>query len=337
MYYMNNPGYFVDSLHGRPWYRCQKCRFDTSDRTRILNHVKYKCRPRPFPEMDIPLTEWIDHQKTTMHGLKLAVSLLTWNTAEASIPAACALIAEMNRLANLNVTVKLFWVDNGSTDGTVEALNVIFGDNLAAKSLWPTNFGQSVARNWLRNQILASDCNMWSMVDGDIEVIPYSLFAQARYLFENPLNVGCIGMYSRNCTHVLDLETATQCRKLNPWMVTEEPQIAWTNYGTFRRSVIRLCEFEDKGPFDGPGWGFEDDDFYMQMVANNYTSHNTVMMRHLHRRRHSSIKLLDPKQYLEIYNARKQFLWEKWHKHENPTIHAHITRLKNQTPPVLEY
>lgn len=333
---MNNLGYYQDTLSNQPVYRCQRCKFDTFEVQRIQHHVRYNCRaPRALPEDDIPLSEWRQSHKDTLRGLDIGVSLLTWNTREASEFAAKALLAEAQRLHEFGVKLHLFWADNGSDDGTNDSLNDIFGSTLAAKVTYLTNMGQSRARNDLIWAFLESKAHYMLMVDGDIELVPYSAFAMARFMESVPDNIGCIGMNSRNCTHKLDLDTATNCRKIESWMTQGDPEIAWTNYGMFRKEVFTDCMFDETGPFNGPGWGFEDDDLYMQMRVAGYDSLNTPNFRHLHRRRHSSVKNLGMDNATVIHNERQRYLAEKW-KNE-PLVADRIRIIRHQTMPHMEY
>lgn len=333
---MNNLGYYQDTHTNQPVYRCQRCKYDTFQLQSIQHHVRYNCRaPRALPEEDIPFSEWLQSHKDTLRGLEIGVSLLTWNTREASEFAAHALLAEAQRLSGFGIKLHLFWADNGSEDGTLESLNDIFGDTLAAKFSYAVNLGQSKARNDLIWAVQKTKPHYMLMVDGDIELVPYSAFAMARFLESVPDNIGCIGMNSRNCTHKLDLETATSCRKIEAWMTQGDPQIAWTNYGMFRMPVLEVCKFDETGPFDGPGWGFEDDDLYMQMRVSGYDSLNTPNFRHLHRRRHSSVKNLGMDTATAIHHERQRYLVQKW-KNE-PMVADRIRAISHQTMPFLEY
>lgn len=334
---MHNTGYFISTIRNQEWFRCQKCKYDTFERSRIVRHVSKCCPPRPLPEADLPHSEWLKLHCDTLRGLKIGISFLTWNTRSASEPAATAIMDECHRLSGFGVKTAVFWADNGSDDGTVESLNSIFGTNLAAKFAYCVNRGQSVARNDMLLAFLKTDCDYLIMVDGDIEMVPYSSFALARCMEDSQPSIGCVGMYSGNCTHKLDLDTASTCRMIAPWMLEEDPTIAWTNYGIFRRSVVEQCKFDETGPFDGPGWGFEDDEYYLQMLASGFTSHNTKYFRHLHRRRHSSLKNLDPQQAIDIFTSRRDYVISKWKNYPHDQIQSRTKAIANWKLPVLEY
>jgi GT2 family glycosyltransferase len=323
-----SPGYFIDSIGGQPWYRCQRCPYDGFLHENIRAHVQYAhggpiAMPAPGP--------------TCIAGHKIAIGLLTWNTCSASICAATAIRQEIDRLIDAGAVPRLFWVDNGSTDDTVECVRT---------ALWyrcrdhcteihnADNLGQSVARNSIIAECLAWGADYLLMVDGDIEIVPGSALSMGNYLETASPATGCVGVYCRNCTHVRDVEVATEFPALDDCYLDLQPAIAWTNYGMFRRSVLETCKFDTSGPFAGPGWGFEDDDYYMQMVVAGYCSLNTKYVRHMHRRRHSSLRALEPSLAAKVFRDRQQYMIAKWGN--EPLVADRIRLLANQTMPVVD-
>jgi hypothetical protein len=71
-------------------------------------------------------------------------------------------------------------------------------------------------------------------------------------------------------------------------------------------------KFETRGAFGGPGWGLEDDDMFLQMLAHGWDNRYFNGMVYLHRALHSSWTTLGRKQVLDVFKSRKQFLLEKW-------------------------
>lgn len=336
-------GYFVDSIASQQWFRCLRCQYDSFSLGSIRDHVRYAhSDPLILPESAMDLRSWIaQNHHSPLHGKRIGISFLTWNTRTASQHGLSAICTEMDRLDSMGVASRCFWVDNGSQDGTVASLQTLIqahgAQNRVISRANAENLGQGSARNWAIGEFLRWGGDYLLMVDGDIEIVPYSSFAMASYLHGTDAYIGCFGMHCRNCTHVMDSEVAVDCRKIEPWMVDRDPFIAWTNYGVFRKEVLELCKFEENGPFYGPGWGFEDDDYQLQMMVHGYDSINTKYYRHLHRRRHSSVGILGRSLAAKVHAERKAYLLEKWGPCTDPGVQQYLFRLSNQTMPVLEY
>src|SRR5205814_10348817 len=63
--------------------------------------------------------------------------------------------------------------------------------------------------------------------------------------------------------------------------------IAYTQYGLFSRALFDVCRFD---PNYGPGWGFEDDDLFMQMLHKGIHA-KQVTWKYYHQRRSSLVNL----------------------------------------------
>lgn len=303
--------FFEDSIAGQPIYRCLQCKFDSFSASTIRTHCALHEQLVP-PETGIPIAMWEKSRQNCLGAAKIAICFLTWNTVKSSALAARAIANEYQRLLRLGCQCKVFWADNGSYDGTQESVGMEFAQIPYAHSLFDTNFGQSVARNSMISLATVWGYDYLLMVDGDVEIVPYSAFALARYLSEHPSNIGCIGLHCHNSTHIDDANVSTECRYIATWMADSSPRIAWTNYGMFRREVLDIVRFDEAEPFLGPGWGFEDDDLCLSMLVSGFECRNTKWFRHMHRRRHSSLRLLDPSLAAKVFNYRKRYLIEKW-------------------------
>src|SRR3712207_4249018 len=65
--------------------------------------------------------------------------------------------------------------------------------------------------------------------------------------------------------------------------------VAWTQYGLFRREVFAAgVRFDTNAPFDGAGWGFEDNDLAFQLEVKGFANQRFSGMTYLHRNVHSS-------------------------------------------------
>lgn len=334
--------YYTDSIHNQPVFRCLRCRYDSFSTDSIDLHCRYQHGPLVLPEVEMPQDQWISHAKDVVSRWmdiksvvpKLAIGFLTWNTKDASTRGAQQIAHECKRLRDLGIECAVFWADNGSTDGTVAALQQIFESAPCEQIHASENRGQSWGRNRIIEGALGWGCDFLLMVDGDIEIIPYSGFAMTRAMLEYqdpklPMQVGCIGMYCYNCTgDENDPEVPQDCRKIDPWMLKIPVPIAWTNYGIFSRGVLETCKFDESPAFTGAGWGWEDDDFYVQMLNAGYASLNTPYFRHYHRKRNSSLRNMDHTLAAKVYQERINYLRAKW----TGNVHAgHLLRALDTT------
>ena len=91
--------------------------------------------------------------------------------------------------------------------------------------------------------------------------------------------------------------------------------VAWTQYGLFRAGIFRDgVRFDEDPPFDGAGWGFEDNDLAFQMEVRGYRSQRFMGVTYLHRKARSSIRIM---RRLGIdadalFAKRRSRLLEKW-------------------------
>lgn len=334
--------YFTTTIDNQPLYKCLMCQYDCFSQDSIAAHCSHSHPKVVLPEMELSQTEWI--AKIISAGVSktpsIAICLLTWNTKEASTHSAQSIVAEMARLELLGVKAKVYWADNKSTDGTQEAVQEVFGEGPRVASwLFRDHVGQCAARNAMIDMARSEHYDYIMMLDGDVEIIPFSSFAMMRYLWRYwPVyKVGCIGMYSLNCTHQWDNAVAEECRCIKEFMVSEDTPIAWTNYGMFVGEMFDPggIRFDTAEPFQGIGWGLEDDDLYLQMVLRGWKSVNTKYFRHMHRRRHSSIKLIGEILASNIFEKRREYIVQKW-KNE-PTAQAVLMSVARHRLPRLEY
>jgi GT2 family glycosyltransferase len=256
-------------------------------------------------------------------GVIITLGCLCWNTKDVTVQSVKALILESERLRSLGNTVHVAIVDNGSTDGTPEALGnleVGAGGSDYFVQTNPTNEGISIGRNQLVEQALEWDSDYILLIDGDIEVVPFSTYVMAQYMEAHKV-AGCIGAYSGNFTRER-LRCTKYLHEIDPAKVKGEDPIAWTQYGLFRCSMFKMgLRFEDEGPFGDPGWGFEDVDFALRMQQRGWDSRHFTGMCYLHRNVRSSWESL-ANQGINIQQAfydRKNFLLKRWRGRLDPS------------------
>ena len=254
----------------------------------------------------------------------ILLSLLTWNTRQASIDSVKAYLREAEMLERLGHQPMLCVSDNGSTDGTADALREI-----EAHVRFPhrfvyndRNLGNSIARNQIVAYAREAGADYVLLMDGDIEIVPFSSFAMLRYLQTHGSRVGCIGAFSLSQTPMRERAT-TSWYSIDPRTVQSSDIVSWTQYGMFRREVFENnILFDESGPFGGPGWGYEDNDLAFQMQTKGYRNDYFSGMTYLHRNVRSSVQNLRRSglDAGQLCAARRQYLLDKWSCH--PEISA---------------
>jgi glycosyltransferase involved in cell wall biosynthesis/SAM-dependent methyltransferase len=246
----------------------------------------------------------------------IVLALLTWNTRQVSLESLEAYLREAHLLARLGHRPHLCICDNGSTDGTPAALQA-FAEKLTLPHrllLNPQNRGNSIARNQIIDYLQEVNGDYLMFMDGDIEVVPFSSVALLRHMENCGSQLGCIGANSAGQTPHRS-HTSPCLYAIDPAQVRSTNLVAWTQYGMFRRQIFNAgVRFDENTPFNGPGWGFEDNDLAFQMETKGFANQYFGGMVYLHRAAHSSLRILreqghDP---LHLYRNRKQYVIQKW-------------------------
>jgi len=251
----------------------------------------------------------------------ITLGYLCWNTRDISVEGVIALIEEAKRLTRLGLVPSIVIVDNGSTDGTLEAI-----DNVRRTLGWEsqipiyirafdTNIGICKARNVIIDTAKHLGSKYLMLMDGDIEIVPLSSYTMTRYL-ECHWDVGVIGAYSANFSEHRN-ECALNLIEIPESRTRSDIRCAWTQYGLFRCEMFQKgVRFDEEGPFGGLGWGYEDDDLHYQLVEAGYKNRYFGGMRYLHRALHSSWPELKAQgiDLDKMFVSRKQYLVQKWKK-----------------------
>lgn len=270
----------------------------------------------PYPHTCLGMVLGKAEKPVLPKGKKITLGLLSWNTKESTLESLQAYLREAALLRRLGCEASVIVCDNGSIDGTADALRQL-DKNIDLPHRFVINAenrGSSIARNQIIDLFLTDGGDYLMMMDGDIEIVPFSSFAMFRYLEEQGRLLGCLGPHSsgfspqrgQTTEYLFDL---SRCRKefVN--------YVAWTQYGMFRREVFADgVRFDENKPFDGEGWGFEDNDLAFQMLVKNYQIQVFTGMTYLHRNVHSSIRVIkanggDPRLN---YENRRRYIVGKW-------------------------
>lgn len=250
------------------------------------------------------------------NGRKIVLALLTWNTCNVSIDSVHAHIREARMLQRLGQVPFLCVCDNGSTDGTVEALQALEPEiDVSYKFILnKENLGSSIARNQIIDYMLECDADYLLFMDGDIEIVPFSSFAMLRYMENSGHRLGCIGADSVGQTPYRERASA-YLYSINGCPLETTNLVAWTQYGMFRREVFEDgVRFDETEPFNQAGWGFEDNDLAFQMEMKGYLNQRFFGMTYLHRAARSSIRIMCERgiNAQALYARRKQYVIDKW-------------------------
>ena len=246
----------------------------------------------------------------------VVLALLTWNTWIPTVDSVGAYAREAEMLERAGHTPIVCVCDNGSDDGTADALRRLEG-SLAVRHRFlynERNRGNSVARNQIIDVALDAGADYIVFMDGDIEAVPGSSMAMLRYMESEGHWLGCLGADSAHHTDARD-RTARCLYSVRDCRVLSTPIVAWTQYGMFRAQMFAEgIRFDESGPFAGPGWGFEDNDLAFQMQMKGYRNEYFSGMTYLHRGVKSSVRNLqrsglDP---TGLFLQRQRHVIAKW-------------------------
>jgi SAM-dependent methyltransferase len=249
---------------------------------------------------------------------RVLLALVTWNTREVSLESLNAYLQEAYLLRRMGHTPFICVCDNGSVDGTQQALRDLDPDIDVEHRfiLNDCNRGSSIARNQILDYMQQVEADYILFMDGDIEIVPFSSIAMLRYMESNGSRLGCIGPYAWGKGQSnLRSQIAPIFYSIDPTLVATNNVVAWTQYGMFRRKVFEDgVRFEQQSPFDDVGWGFEDNDLVFQMNVKGYVNQSFTGMTYLHRDIRSSIRIMTSQgiNARARYEARQRYVIDKW-------------------------
>jgi glycosyltransferase involved in cell wall biosynthesis len=269
---------------------------------------------QPYPHACLGGVFYKSHPGGVPPGKKLVLALLTWNTREVSLDSVRSYSREASMLERLGHYPHICVCDNGSTDGTAAALRRLQAEVKVPFKLIcnQKNLGSSRARNQIIDYMLEIGADYLLFMDGDIEIVPFSSFAMMRYMENNGHRLGCIGADSAGQTP-FRVRASSSFYSINRVETTN--LVAWTQYGMFRRAIFDDgIRFDESEPFNGAGWGFEDNDLAFQMDLQGYVNQRFFEMTYLHREARSSIRVMRQLgiDVYALYEQRKHYIIDKW-------------------------
>ena len=231
--------------------------------------------------------------------MKLSINILSWNTYATLHETLHVLIKELR-----GIDSEVIIVDNGSTDGCERLATIRNGENL----------GISKGKN---QGIDTSKGDYILLLDGDIIPVPNSIVCLVAYLDAHP-ECQAIGFLPNKFTNRKE-EAEERCENLEP---VERYYGHCIYYGLYRRELFDKIKFDEQY---GPGYGWEDLDFFMQMQSNGISQWvagiNHSAGRYYHQI-NSSLKkdCLGSQMNIETVNERKEIFDRKWEKNvkQNP-------------------
>jgi glycosyltransferase involved in cell wall biosynthesis len=180
--------------------------------------------------------------------MKISINILTWNCFSTLHDTLHILSNDLARIPH-----ELIVVDNGSTDGSEKFATIANKENR----------GVSIGKN---QGIKASKGEYILLLDGDIVPVPNSVNLLIEWLDSHP-EEHAIGFYPNKFTDQRNKNGQKHHEEC--CNVLHEPRIhtqVIAFYGLFRRKMFdEGLLFPEYHPFDGPGYGWEDSDLYMQM------------------------------------------------------------------------
>jgi cellulose synthase/poly-beta-1,6-N-acetylglucosamine synthase-like glycosyltransferase len=255
---------------------------------------------------------------------------LFWKHKDVGRENLAALVAEAKLWRKCGIECSVIAVDNGSPEEDFGMLKSVLADCEVPYSLIrnESNLGNSAARNQALEEALECGAEYLVMVDGDITLIPRSSLAMVWELAWNP-KLACLGLWSGGCSASGGWPVWRGSAGLS---LSREASVAWTQYGAFRSDALAGVRFEERGPFAGPGWGWEDNDLAWQLASHGWEIACWTGAQYRHRHRGSSIRLLleEGLDAADLWQQRRSFLLDKWA--HNPAAVAQLLRAQLRLP-----
>jgi len=249
--------------------------------------------------------------------MNISVCILTWNNLQETEILIRSLVSELKELGS-DYNLFLNICDNGSTDGTIsflEGLSEIPGELFFLGE----NKGISIAKNILIKESISQNSKYMFMFDNDVAVIKGSFSSMIKFMKSNP-NVGCFGQHID--FHQNDINSDLIPKEFPPFEnLNIEKNVksgcgavrAWTHYSVYNMSVfLDGVRFDTKGPFGGPGYGFDDDDLGMQISEEGYGI-ECFKDIYCYHKINSSVERLKQDGKLN-YSERESYFKKKWGK-----------------------
>lgn len=197
--------------------------------------------------------------------MKTTAIILNWNELHVSKDSVRILLKEPE-------VSRVIVVDNGSTDGSREYFRQFDHEKFQFIDLGE-NKGASIARN---HAIDMTETPYIFLLDGDILYVRGTI-AEYERILDMYTDAFCVGQNSMELlarlghNGVYDIAEADFTMSLD-YTITEGFPMIWCQYGLFRGDWLREVKFPQHPPFDGPGYGAEDDWVFQDIEQRGWRS-----------------------------------------------------------------
>lgn len=243
-----------------------------------------------------------------MNLMKVSVNILTWNCFKTLIQTMAILKRELS-----GINSEIIVVDNGSTDFTESFMKLecqLIRDDITIKYIRnEQNLGICKGKN---QGIDASNGEYIMLIDGDIVPVPNSVLSLVTHLDNTP-ECEAIGFLPNKFTLQKNrngqINHEEFCAKLDP---IEPFHGHCIYYGIYRKGVFSRIRFDEEY---GPGYDFEDLDFYMQMQEAGIKQYAAGINHQCGKYYHeinSSIRNMGHEAYMNIRRERAAIFKRKW-------------------------
>lgn len=227
----------------------------------------------------------------------ISICVLNWNCSRTLRQ----IIKAIHQIKDVEYEILIY--DQNSNDGSKDFLEKIKCDNIKV-ILSDKNTGSSISRNCM---IRMAKYKYVLLLDSDIIPIKNSIENMVYFMENNPDFV-FLG-YDYNRYSNIWKETTQEEIKIENYQVDVWPHhIALTQYGIFKKSILEKYPFPEFYPFNGPGWGGEDDIVGNAIFSAKEGKAGTIRGRIYFHNKGSSLPNLGQDYYLRNYIIRFNYL-----------------------------
>jgi len=231
--------------------------------------------------------------------MKLSINILTLNNVDTLIDTLHVIKEEP-----IDKETEVIIVDNGSTDGCEDLATICNEKNL----------GISIGKN---QGIRASKGEYILLLDGDVVPVKNSIRKLLEYMEANP-ECKALGFFPTKFSAEKNRVGMSYHESICHTLFNPRPsRTACLYYGIYHRSIFDVCMLDETGEYNGPGYGWEDHDFFRQMKEAGMTQWVCGMNYETGKYYHkinSSIRVMGHNQYVKSSEARGRQYHEKWSK-----------------------
>lgn len=226
----------------------------------------------------------------------LSICILNWNCLSV-LKETIKLIHEIKELE-----YEIIVYDQNSNDGSVEFLKKAQSDKLKI-ILSNKNTGNSISRNQMIN---IAKYKYIMLLDSDILPIKNSIESMVKFMQEHE-EYAFVGYdyesYSKKIDECTNYESEISLKNIENWKNYTKKHIALTQFGIFKKSILKCLPFPEFYPFNQPGWGAEDNILGEMIYKTNSGLGGTISGRTYYHEKSSSInnlgKDLKNRKYIE--------------------------------------